>query len=165
VREQLGVVAGIRLRVAGIAGREHAGRAVQGFDAQAGVVGQRRQAAVGGGVAGLGQRVFDEGAVRLLGFRNAQLALGMTSKPSGASSAFSSFIFLALFEARTSFFMRRGRFLGGDQLADAQGGQVHQHVHLLAGEGFAFGRALDFDDAALPVMTTFMSVSQLESSG
>ena len=43
-------------------------------------------------------------------------------------------------------------------------GQPQQRVHLGAREGRAFGRALHFDEAAAPVITTFMSVSQAESS-
>ena len=75
VGEQLFVIAGVRFRFAGIAGRDHAGGATQGAHAEAGIVGQGRQAAVLRGVAGLGQGVFDKGYVRLFGFGNAELAL------------------------------------------------------------------------------------------
>lgn len=52
-----------------------AGRAAQRVHAQAGVVRDRGQPAGGCGVAGLGERVLDEGVVRLLGFRDAERAL------------------------------------------------------------------------------------------
>ena len=38
--------------------------------------------------------------------------------------------------------------LGGGELANAHGGEINEHAHLFASERFAFGRALDFDDAA-----------------
>jgi hypothetical protein len=44
--------------------------------------------------------------------------------------------------------------------ADAGLRQVEQRVHFGARERRAFGGALDFDEAAAPVITTFMSVSQ-----
>ena len=53
----------------------HAGRAAQRLDADAGIVGQRRQAAFAADVARLGQRVLDEGAVRLFGLGDAELRL------------------------------------------------------------------------------------------
>lgn len=40
-------------------------------------------------------------------------------------------------------------------------GPCHQHIHLLRIK-VRLGRSLHFDDAAWPVMMTFMSVSQLE---
>jgi hypothetical protein len=43
-------------------------------------------------------------------------------------------------------------------------GQVEQLVHLRARERLALGRSLDLDNASAPVITTFMSVSQLASS-
>ena len=66
----------IRFRFAGVARQINAGGAAEGGDAESGIVGEGRQAGKLGGMTGLGQRIFDEGAVRLLGFRNAELALG-----------------------------------------------------------------------------------------
>ena len=76
IGEQLFIVAGVGFRLAGIACRIDAGGAAERGDAQAGIVGQGRQAGQLGGMAGFGQRVFDEGAVRLFRFRNAEIALG-----------------------------------------------------------------------------------------
>ena len=53
----------------------HARFAPQGVHAQAGVIGERRQAGQPRGVAGFLERVFNEGAVWLFGFRYAQLPL------------------------------------------------------------------------------------------
>jgi len=46
------------------------------FDAQAGIVGERRQAGGATGVARLGERVLEERIVRLFRFRDAELRLG-----------------------------------------------------------------------------------------
>src|SRR5574343_695398 len=56
-------------------GALHAGVPAQRVHAQAGVVGDRGQAGAVRGVAGLGQRVLDEGDVGLLGLDHAQAAL------------------------------------------------------------------------------------------
>jgi hypothetical protein len=54
--------------------------------------------------------------------------------------------------------------LGRDQLPDALGGQVKQRVHLGSGKRRALGRALHSTKCPAAVITTFMSVSQAESS-
>ena len=55
--------------------RTHAGRATEGVNTNARVIGQRRQAGDAAGVMRLGQRVFDKGEIRLLGFAHPQRAL------------------------------------------------------------------------------------------
>ena len=55
---------------------QHARGAAQGVDAQAGVVGQRRQASEPAGVAGFGQGVFDKGVEGFFGFRDVPVRLG-----------------------------------------------------------------------------------------
>ncbi|MNT27435.1 hypothetical protein D3C72_1630650 [compost metagenome] len=72
---QLGVVALVRFRLAGKARRLHPGLAAQRFDADAGIVGQRRQPGQAAGVTRLFQRVFQEGVVRLRALRHVKAAL------------------------------------------------------------------------------------------
>ncbi|MNT15699.1 hypothetical protein D3C72_1507680 [compost metagenome] len=69
----VGLFAAVHL---GVARRIHPGRAVQRGHAQSGIVGQRRQPGQAAGMARLGQRVLDEGDVRLFGLGHAQFALG-----------------------------------------------------------------------------------------
>ncbi len=52
---------------------------------------------------------------------------------------------------------------GGERL-DSAGGEVEQRVQELPGERLALGGRLHLDEPPAPVMTTFMSVSALESS-
>src|SRR5690606_36439713 len=59
----------------GVVRRVHARQAAESLDAQAGVVGQRGQAALARRVARLGERILDEGAVRLGRLGNAELGL------------------------------------------------------------------------------------------
>jgi hypothetical protein len=66
--QQRAHVVGVALFIAelrGVVGGVHARQATEGVDTQAGVVGQRGQAAVLRGMARLGQRVLDKGAKRL----------------------------------------------------------------------------------------------------
>ena len=63
-------------RIGGETRRAHARSAVQGAHANARVIGQGRQFRQAAGVARLGQRVLDEGAVRLIGVGDGELRLG-----------------------------------------------------------------------------------------
>src|SRR6185295_4034472 len=64
----------------GVVGGMHAGRAAQRVDAQAGIVGERWQAGGAARVARLGERVLEEGVVRFVCLRNAELGLGKNLK-------------------------------------------------------------------------------------
>jgi hypothetical protein len=72
-----------------------------------------------------------------------------------------------LARTRTFFFMAdpSAAALCGDQLRDAALGQVQQGVSSARRKRRAFGGALHFDMPPEAVITTFMSVSQAESSG
>ena len=72
--EQLGVVGRVT-SAAGVAGGVDTGCAAKGVDRQAGVVGQGGQARYAGGMAGLDQRVFDEGEAGFFGFDIGEVAL------------------------------------------------------------------------------------------
>src|SRR5882672_11185987 len=65
---------------AGIVRGMHARGAVQRVDAQAGIVGERRQASRAAGVARLRERVLEKGVVRFVRLRNAELGLGKNLK-------------------------------------------------------------------------------------
>ena len=95
---QVGFLAAMHL---GVARRIHAGRALQRGHAQAGVVGQGRQPRQAAGVAGLGQRVLDEGDVRLFGLGTPSSPWG-TSSTSGANKAENSRSLPALLDASTT---------------------------------------------------------------
>ena len=69
------VVAFLVPELGGVIGRIHARQATKSVDTQARVIGQRAQSGVLAGKARLGQRVFDKGAVRLLGLAHAQVGL------------------------------------------------------------------------------------------
>jgi hypothetical protein len=60
----------------GVVGGNHARRSAEHIDAQAAVVGDRRTTTGARGVPRLGECVFEEGGVRLLGLDNAERALG-----------------------------------------------------------------------------------------
>ena len=75
VGDQLYIVARIGFRFAGVARRQHAGRAAQRRHAQPRIVGQRRQPGGAGAMARLGERVLDEGGMGLLGFPDAERRL------------------------------------------------------------------------------------------
>ena len=110
----------------------------------------------------LGQRVLDEAVVRLIGLGDAQVPLFTSSMPSGANRVCSSASFLALLEAHETSVTWRS---GAPQFAapTAPGcpwqarGRAAPLRHLVAAEGRALGGALHFDEAAGPVITTFMS--------
>ena len=53
----------------------HPRRAAERLDAQAGIVGERRQARGAAGVARLGERVLEKGGVRLVGLADAERGL------------------------------------------------------------------------------------------
>ena len=74
-RDELRVVALVGLRLAGKPRRMHAGLAVEGRDADPGVVGQRGKLCVPRGVPRLRERILDERRVRLFGVRHAERAL------------------------------------------------------------------------------------------
>ena len=69
------VIALVGLRLAGKAGRKDARRASESMRAQAGIIGHRRQAGTSRRMTRLGQRVFDEGDMRFLAFRNVKFLL------------------------------------------------------------------------------------------
>ena len=73
--DQLGVVARIRFRLAGVARALHTGRAVQRLDADAGIIRERRQLGQRACMARLRERVLDERRMGLIGLGNAELAL------------------------------------------------------------------------------------------
>src|SRR4051812_41650514 len=79
VGKKLGVVPRIALFAiafaAGVVGRMHAGRAAERVDAQARIVGERRQAGGTAGMARLRQRVFKERLKGLVRLAYAELAL------------------------------------------------------------------------------------------
>ena len=54
----------------------HPRRAAERLDAQAGIVGERRQARGAAGVARLGEGVLEKGGVRLVGLADAEGGLG-----------------------------------------------------------------------------------------
>ena len=78
--KELGVVARVALLATAlrpaVVGGVHARLAAQRVDADAGVVRERRQARRAARVPRLGQGVLEKGEVRLLGIRDAELALG-----------------------------------------------------------------------------------------
>ncbi len=63
-------------RLAGKARRVHAGRTVQHINADARIVGERRQSGVPARMPRLGERVLDEREMRLVDFRHAERRLG-----------------------------------------------------------------------------------------
>jgi hypothetical protein len=77
VDNQLAVVAIVGLRFAGIARRVHAGCAAECVCANAGIISKRGQARQTRRMTCLGQRVLDEGRMRLLCLRHVEFALGM----------------------------------------------------------------------------------------
>jgi hypothetical protein len=78
-----------------------------------------------------------------------------------AALLFSSCFFLFL---PFRFCLAESGALKANELGDAGGGEVEQRRHLHASERRTLGGALDLDEVAGPVMTTFMSVSHDESS-
>ncbi len=60
---------------AGIAGAVQAGRAIEGIDHQAGIVGQGRQAGFAAGVSGLDQGILDEGGRGFVGIDHTEFRL------------------------------------------------------------------------------------------
>jgi hypothetical protein len=77
------VIALLKSELGRVEGRLDTGQAAKGIDAQAGIVGQRRQAAELGSVARFGQGVFDKRAVGFRRFGDAQLALRHQFKTQG----------------------------------------------------------------------------------
>ena len=63
-------------KAGGVVSGLHTRLATEGFDAQARIIGHRRQARLGRCVPGFGQGVFDEGVERLFGFADAECRLG-----------------------------------------------------------------------------------------
>jgi hypothetical protein len=100
-------------------------------------------------MAGLGQGILDEGAMRFFGFGNAKLALRNEFPAQRRENRVEFLEFLGVVRSEDEFHgsMPEGRFLLGNQLADAGVGQVEQLVHLGAREGLAFGGPLHLDDA------------------
>ncbi|MPN26055.1 hypothetical protein SDC9_173477 [bioreactor metagenome] len=166
VGEQLLVVARVGFRFAGIAGGKDTGGAAERPDAQAGIVGERRQAAVLGGVAGLGERVLGEGAVRFLGFRDAKLALRDDFEAERR-------------EQRVQLLHLLGVVRGEDELLHAASAfccsatSWRMPICARSISTFICSRVKGSPSAVpctstmppWPVMMTFMSVSQLASSG
>ena len=103
-----------RTRLAGVARAVHAGRAVQRVDADARIVGERRQLRVRARVARLGERVLDERRRAARRRRRCRArACATTSMPSGASRRRNSRSLPALLDARTrrsisAVMLRRG---------------------------------------------------------
>ena len=131
--------------------RGHARRAAERVDAQARVVGDRRAAGWPRRMARLGQRVLDEGVVRLLGLGDAERALRhelerqrARTAPAARRASWRCWTPAPAASRQTP----SAAFCASDQLADALVGQRQQRVHLGAREGRALGRALHFDEAA-----------------
>ena len=74
-RKQPGVVAFVGPRFARVVRRIDARRAAQRLDAQAGVVGERRQSGQAGGMPGFLQRILEKGMVGFFGFGDAEFRL------------------------------------------------------------------------------------------
>ena len=77
------VIARVRLRLARIACRVHAGRTAQRIHAYARVIGQGRQAGQARSVARLGQCIFDKSVKRLFRLRHVEFALRVDGKTNG----------------------------------------------------------------------------------
>ena len=168
--DELRVVARVGPRLAGVARALHARRAGERANADAGVVGQRRQAGERTRVPRLGERVLDEGDVRLgrLGDAEFRLRDHLDAERRQQAAELAQLALVAgredearkvvhrrsppptrLRRALTSA-ARPAPALRGDQVRDALLGQRDQRVHLGARERRALGGALDLDEAADP---------------
>ena len=164
--KQLGIVAGVGFGVAGVACRMHPRRAAECANAQAGVVGECRQAAMLRGVAGLGQGVLDEGAVRLFGFGNAEIALRDDFEAERGKERIQLLHLLGVVGGENEFFHAASALSWAatswrmPSVARSSSTFICSRVN---GSPSAVPCTSTMPPA--PVITTFMSVSQPESSG
>ena len=149
--------------------RTHAGCAAEHVHTHAGIIRQCRQPGDAAGMACLGQGVFNEGAVRLLGFRNTQRTLRDHFNRQRREDR-RDLAQLARIVGSDDEFVHRGPF----QPSAARCAAISCVMPLCARSSMAcISARLNGAPSAVPctsmmppasVITTFMSVSQSESS-
>jgi hypothetical protein len=165
VGQQLRVVARVGFRLAAIAGGEDARCAAQRRDAQAGVVGQRRQPGQAGGVAGLGDGVLDERDVRFLRFRHVEGGLRQHVEIEGRQQLAEFAQLAGVARSENQFLHNASEALCAFTMSRMPAAASSSSVSSSARENGS-PSAVPCTSMMPPpaVITTFMSVSQPESS-
>ena len=164
-REQLFVVACVRLRLSGVAGRLYAGRAAKGCDTQTGIICQRRHTREAGGMARLGDRVFDESDVRLFRFRNVEFPLRDQFPAERCEDRVEFLEFLGIVRGEDNLHFASAAFCESMSWAMPALARSVNCSSWARVNGSPSAVPCNSTIPPAPVMITFMSVSQSESSG